>query len=66
MHPHIHFILSFSLSIESSKSLHHRKNPLGCRGSACVEVMTTLHGSTPFLRRSVRGCVPLEGTIVTP
>ncbi|KAL6348492.1 hypothetical protein AAG906_008947 [Vitis piasezkii] len=36
-------------------------NPLGCRGSACVEVMTTLHGSAPSLRRHVEGCVPLEG-----
>ncbi|RVX07662.1 hypothetical protein CK203_021853 [Vitis vinifera] len=26
-------------------------NPLGCPGSACVEVMTTLHGSAPSLRR---------------
>ncbi|RVW59359.1 Transposon Ty3-G Gag-Pol polyprotein [Vitis vinifera] len=25
------------------------RNPLGTRGSACVEVMTTLHGSTPSL-----------------
>ncbi|RVW41823.1 hypothetical protein CK203_108409 [Vitis vinifera] len=31
-------------------------NPLGCRGSACVEVMTTLHGSTPSLRRLAEGC----------
>ena len=37
--------------------------PLGCRGSACVELMTTLHGSAPSLRGRVGGCVPLEGTI---
>ena len=37
--------------------------PLGCRESACVELMTTLHGSAPSLRRRVGGCVPLEGTI---
>ena len=37
--------------------------PLGCRGSACVELMTTLHGSSPFLQRRIEDCVPLEGTI---
>ncbi|KAL6343300.1 hypothetical protein AAG906_022375 [Vitis piasezkii] len=31
------------------------------RGSACVEVMTTLHGSAPSLRRRAEGCVPLGG-----
>ncbi|RVW92848.1 hypothetical protein CK203_040472 [Vitis vinifera] len=31
-------------------------------GSACVEVMTTLHGSTPSLRRRAEGCVPPEGS----
>ncbi|RVW58843.1 hypothetical protein CK203_101785 [Vitis vinifera] len=31
------------------------------RGSACVEVMTTLHGSAPSLRRRAEGCVPPEG-----
>ncbi|RVW56471.1 hypothetical protein CK203_072516 [Vitis vinifera] len=36
-------------------------NPLGMRGSACVEVMTTLHGSTPSLWRRAEGCVPPEG-----
>ncbi|KAL6346813.1 hypothetical protein AAG906_002929 [Vitis piasezkii] len=30
--------------------------PPGCRGSACVEVMTTLHGSAPSLRRRAEGC----------
>ncbi|RVW39438.1 hypothetical protein CK203_106566 [Vitis vinifera] len=43
---------------------HHRK-PLGCRGSACVEVMTTLHGSAPSLRRRAEGCVPPEGMIAS-
>ncbi|RVW73138.1 hypothetical protein CK203_060274 [Vitis vinifera] len=38
-------------------------NPLGRRGSACVEVMTTLHGSTSSIWRRVEGCVPPEGTI---
>ena len=38
-------------------------NPLGCRGSVCVEVMTTLHGSAPSLQRCAEGCVPSEGTI---
>ncbi|RVW52820.1 hypothetical protein CK203_076621 [Vitis vinifera] len=32
------------------------------RGSACVEVMTTLHGSAPSLRRRAEGCVPPEGS----
>ncbi|RVW63933.1 hypothetical protein CK203_056792 [Vitis vinifera] len=36
-------------------------NLIGIRGSACVEVMTTLHGSAPSLRRHAEGCVPLEG-----
>ncbi|KAL6328431.1 hypothetical protein AAG906_038306 [Vitis piasezkii] len=36
-------------------------NPLGCRGSACVEVMTTLHGSASSLRRRAEGCVSSEG-----
>ena len=38
-------------------------NPLGKRGSACVEVMTTLHGSTPSPWRRAKGYVPSEGTI---
>ena len=36
-------------------------NPLGCRGSACVEVMTTLHGSAPPLQRRAEGCIQSEG-----
>ncbi|RVW87079.1 Transposon Ty3-I Gag-Pol polyprotein [Vitis vinifera] len=32
------------------------RNPLGTRGSACVEVMTTLHGSTPSPWRRAEGC----------
>ncbi|RVW36975.1 hypothetical protein CK203_103683 [Vitis vinifera] len=36
------------------------------RGSACVEVMTTLHGSAPSLRRRAEGCVPPEGSICSP
>ncbi|RVX07344.1 hypothetical protein CK203_022529 [Vitis vinifera] len=31
-------------------------------GSACVEVMTTLHGSAPSLRRRAEGCIPSEGS----
>ncbi|RVW80502.1 DEAD-box ATP-dependent RNA helicase 51 [Vitis vinifera] len=37
------------------------RKPPGMRGSACVEVMTTLHGSAPSLRRRAEGCIPLEG-----
>ena len=62
MHPHVHCTRSLSPSAENSESLYHR-SPLGCRGSACVDVMTTLHGNTPSLWRRVGGCVPLEGTI---
>ncbi|RVW66471.1 hypothetical protein CK203_065758 [Vitis vinifera] len=40
------------------------RNPLGKRGSACVEVMTTLHGSTPSPWRRVEGCVPPEGEFI--
>ncbi|RVW68221.1 hypothetical protein CK203_064507 [Vitis vinifera] len=32
-------------------------NPLGKQGSACVDVMTTLHGSTPSLGRHVEGYI---------
>ncbi|KAL6342263.1 hypothetical protein AAG906_006888 [Vitis piasezkii] len=32
-------------------------NPLGCRGSACVKVMTILHGSPPSLQRRAKGCL---------
>ncbi|KAL6312324.1 hypothetical protein AAG906_007997 [Vitis piasezkii] len=39
-------------------------NPLGCRGSACVEVMTTLYRSALSLRRHVEGCVPREGVLI--
>ena len=35
------------------------------RGSACVDVMSTLHGSAPSLLRRAEGCVPLEGTIAS-
>ncbi|RVW22319.1 hypothetical protein CK203_101856 [Vitis vinifera] len=35
------------------------------RGSACVEVMTPLHGSAPSLRRRAEGCVPPEGMIAS-
>ena len=62
MHQHIHCTLSLIMSAESSESLYHRL-PLGCRGSTCVELMTTLYGSASSLRRRVGGCVPLEGTI---
>ena len=41
------------------------RNPLGMRGSACVEVMTTLHGSTSSPWRRVEGCVPPDGMIAS-
>ncbi|RVW79054.1 hypothetical protein CK203_048163 [Vitis vinifera] len=49
------------MSVESLRGFTIGK-PLGCRGSACVEVMTTLYGSTPSLRRRAEGCVPPEGS----
>ena len=33
--------------------------------SACVEVMTTLHGNTSSFRRHAEGCVPQDGTIAS-
>ena len=62
MHPRVHCTRILFLSAENNDILYHRP-PLGCRGSACVEVMTTLHGSAPSLRKRVGGCIPLEGTI---
>ena len=38
---------------------------MGCRGSACVELMTTLHGSTLSLRRRIGGYIPPEGMIAS-
>ena len=35
------------------------------QGSACVEVMITLHGSAPSLWRRAEGCIPLEGMIAS-
>uniref|UniRef100_F6HK81 Uncharacterized protein n=1 Tax=Vitis vinifera TaxID=29760 RepID=F6HK81_VITVI len=58
----VHF--SRVLSAESCKSFTIG-NPLGCRGSACVEVMTTLHGSAPSLWRRAEGCVPPRGAIAS-
>ena len=55
----MHF--SLLLSVESYESFHH--NLLGCQCSACVGVMTTLHGSAPSFRRRAGGCVPSDGTI---
>ena len=39
------------------------RNSLRTRESACVEVMTTLHGSTSSPWRRAEGCVPSEGMI---
>ncbi|KAL6350182.1 hypothetical protein AAG906_004122 [Vitis piasezkii] len=51
-------------SVESFKRFHRRKPP-GTIGSACVEVMTTLHGSALSLWRCAEGCVPSEGMIAS-
>ena len=40
-------------------------NPLGKRGNACMEVMTTLYGSTPSPLRCAEAFVPPEGMIAS-
>ena len=40
-------------------------NPLGCRDSARVEVMITLHERTPSLLRRVEGYIPPKGMIAS-
>ncbi|RVW75927.1 hypothetical protein CK203_051823 [Vitis vinifera] len=59
-----HFDVDWSPIIEDLYS-PELGNPSRCRGSACVEVMTTLHGSAPYLRRRAEGYVPLEGMIAS-
>ncbi|RVW82506.1 hypothetical protein CK203_046275 [Vitis vinifera] len=44
-----HIDADWSLIIEDLYS-PELGNPLGCRGSACVDVMTTLHGNTSSFR----------------
>ncbi|KAL6344120.1 hypothetical protein AAG906_029788 [Vitis piasezkii] len=56
-----HFDVDWSSIIEDLYS-PELGNPLGCRGSACVEVMTTLHGSTPSLFEACRGLRTAGGT----
>ncbi|RVW62780.1 hypothetical protein CK203_058917 [Vitis vinifera] len=59
-----HFDVDWSPIIEDLYS-PELGNPLGCRGSACVEVMTTLHGSTPSLFEACRWLRTPEGTIAS-
>ena len=56
--------LRLLLSVETCENLHHRKPPW-MQGSACVVVMTTLHGRVLSLRRHARGSVPSKGTITS-
>ncbi|RVW21852.1 hypothetical protein CK203_109666 [Vitis vinifera] len=56
-----HFDVDWSPIIEDLYS-PELGNPLGCRGSACVEVMTTLHGSTPSLFEACRWLRTVGGT----
>ncbi|RVW25081.1 hypothetical protein CK203_116139 [Vitis vinifera] len=61
-----HIVVDWSPIIEDLYS-PELGNPLGCRGSACVEVMTTLHGNAPSLRRRAEGCIPpKDHSIRTP
>ncbi|KAL6323937.1 hypothetical protein AAG906_006207 [Vitis piasezkii] len=53
-----------SIGVRSLKTCFTIGNPLGCRGSACVDVMSTLHGSAPSLLRRAEGCVPLEDPFI--
>ena len=55
---------SWHLSVESLRGFTIG-TPLGCRGGACVDVMTTLHGSVPSLRRRAEGCIPPDGMIAS-
>ena len=48
--------------VSHQESLHYRSPPR-MRGSACVEVMTTLHESVSSHRRHAKGCVPSKGMI---
>ena len=50
------------LSVKSSRGFTIG-NPLGCRGSACVEMITILHGSAPSLRKREEGSISSEGMI---
>ncbi|RVW61620.1 Transposon Ty3-I Gag-Pol polyprotein [Vitis vinifera] len=51
-----------SIGVRSLKTcIAPARKPLGCRGSACVEVMTTLHGSTPSLFEACRWLRTAEG-----
>ncbi|RVW90021.1 hypothetical protein CK203_035886 [Vitis vinifera] len=38
----------------------------GMRDSACVEMMTTLHGNTPSFWRRAEGCVPQDAQVLPP
>ncbi|KAL6332556.1 hypothetical protein AAG906_008976 [Vitis piasezkii] len=53
------------IGVRSLKTSFTIGNPPGMQGSACVEVMTTLHGNTLSLRRHTEGCISLEGMITS-
>ncbi|RVW12041.1 hypothetical protein CK203_087291 [Vitis vinifera] len=55
---------TLTLSVESLRGFTIG-NPLGCRGSACVEVMTTCMEAPRLFLRRAEGCVPLEGMIAS-
>ena len=58
MYPHCSLCtLDYYLVLRDVIAFTIRKPPR-MRGSACVMVMTTLHGSTPFLWRCARVCIP--------
>ncbi|RVW40281.1 hypothetical protein CK203_082770 [Vitis vinifera] len=56
-----------SIGVRSLKTCIARaRKPPGMRGSACVEVMTTLHGSAPSLRRRAEVAYRRRGSICSP
>ena len=65
MHPHHSLCTLVDHLALRVREVFTIENPLGCQGSAYVEVMTTLHGSAPSLRRRAEGCIPLDGMIAS-
>ena len=63
MHPHHSLYILDHHWVLRDAIVFTIKKPLGIRDSAGVDVMTTLHRSTPFLWRHAKRCVPPEGII---
>ena len=61
----IHCALQLTIECCEFERFSPQETSLGCQDSACVEVMTTLHGSAPSLLRRTEGCIPPEGMIAS-